>query len=57
MSDYVHWSCLGSLCEFLPLPGNRVTLAAEKDRHGLPVASFAYSQCDNDRQLMRAARR
>ena len=55
MSDYVHWSCLGSLCEFLPLPGNRVTLAAEKDRHGLPVASFSYSQCDNDRQLMRAA--
>ena len=21
MSDYVHWSCLGALCEFLPLPG------------------------------------
>ena len=56
MSDYVHWSCLGALCEFLPLPGNRVTLAEEKDRHGLPVAHFSYSQCDNDRQLMRAAR-
>jgi choline dehydrogenase-like flavoprotein len=56
MSDYVHWSCLGALCEFLPQAGNRVTLAAEKDRHGLPVAQFAYSQCDNDRQLMRAAR-
>jgi choline dehydrogenase-like flavoprotein len=55
MTDYVHWSCLGALCEFLPQPGNRVTLAAEKDRHGLPVAQFSYSQCDNDRQLMRAA--
>ena len=21
MSDYVHWSCLGALCEFLPLAG------------------------------------
>src|ERR1700759_3939472 len=55
MSDYVHWSCLGALCEFLALPGNRVTLAEEKDRYGLPVANFSYSQCDNDRQLMRAA--
>jgi len=55
MSDYVHWSCLGALCEFLPLPGNRVTLADEKDRHGLPVARFSYSQCDNDQQLVKAA--
>jgi len=55
MSDYVHWSCLGALCEFLALPDNRVTLAEEKDRYGLPVANFAYSQCDNDKQLMRAA--
>ena len=21
MSDYVHWACLGALCEFLPLAG------------------------------------
>ncbi len=55
MSDYVHWACLGALCEFLPLPENRVTLAQEKDRYGLPVAHFSYSQCDNDRALMRAA--
>ncbi|KRE41573.1 GMC family oxidoreductase [Knoellia sp. Soil729] len=55
MSDYVHWSCLGALCEFLPQPDNRVTLADEKDRHGLPVAHFSYSQCDNDGALMRAA--
>ena len=56
MSDYVHWSCLGALCELLPRPQNRVTLADEKDRHGLPVANFAYSRCDNDRALMKAAR-
>ncbi len=55
MSDYVHWSCLGALCEFLAQPENRVTLSEEKDRHGLPVANFAYSQCDNDSALMEAA--
>jgi len=49
-----HWG--QALCEFLPLPGNRVTLAEEKDRHGLPVAQFSYSQCDNDKQLVKAAR-
>jgi choline dehydrogenase-like flavoprotein len=55
MRDYVHWATLGALCEFLPLPGNRVTLAEETDRHDLPVAHFCYSQCDNDRQLAQAA--
>jgi choline dehydrogenase-like flavoprotein len=55
MSDYVHWACLGALCEFLPQADNRVTLAQETDRHGIPVAHFSYTQCDNDRRLMRAA--
>jgi choline dehydrogenase-like flavoprotein len=57
MRDYVHWATLGALCEFLPQPGNRVTLADETDRHGLPVAHFSYSQCDNDRRLVDAAQR
>jgi len=55
MTDYVHWACLGALCEFLPQAENRVTLASEKDRYSMPVAHFHYSQCDNDRQLMQAA--
>lgn len=55
LSDYVHWACLGALCEFLPQPANRVTLADEKDRHGIPIAHFSYSQCDNDRALAKAA--
>jgi choline dehydrogenase-like flavoprotein len=55
MSDYVHWSTLGALCEFLPQAENRVTLAEQTDRHGLPVAEFSYTQCDNDKTLMRAA--
>jgi choline dehydrogenase-like flavoprotein len=54
LRDYVHWATIGVLCEFLPLAGNRVTLADETDRHGLPVARFDYSQCDNDRELMKA---
>ena len=55
MRDYVHWSVLGALCEFLPQADNRVTLADEKDRYGLPVADFSYTQCDNDTQLVEAA--
>jgi choline dehydrogenase-like flavoprotein len=55
MSDYIHWSCLGALCEFLPQPDNRVTLDEQRDRHGMPVARFTYSQCDNDKQLVKAA--
>ena len=55
MSDYVHWACLGALCEFLPQADNRVTLADEQDRNGMPVAHFAYSQCENDKQLVKAA--
>ena len=54
MRDYIHWATIGVLCEFLPLADNRVTLADETDRHGLPVARFDYSKCDNDRALMDA---
>jgi len=55
MRDFVHWACLGALCEFLAQPDNRVTLADQRDRHGMPVARFSYSQCDNDRALMKQA--
>ena len=55
MRDYVHWATFGALCEFLPRAENRVTLADETDRHGLPVANFSYSMCDNDRALVKAA--
>ena len=57
MRDFVHWATFGALCEFLPLAGNRVTLAEEVDRHGLKVAEFSYSMCDNDRALVKAAAR
>ena len=57
MRDYVHWATVGALCEFLPQAGNRVTLADEVDQHGLPVAHFSYSQCENDDLLIKAAQR
>jgi choline dehydrogenase-like flavoprotein len=56
MRDYVHWATFGGLCEFLPRPENRVTLAEEVDARGLPIADFSYSMCDNDRALVSAAR-
>ena len=55
MRDYNHWAVMGALCEFLPRWENSVTLAEESDRHGLPVANFSYSMCDNDRALQSAA--
>jgi choline dehydrogenase-like flavoprotein len=49
MRDYNHWSTLGILSELLPLPENRVTLADETDEHGMPVARFDYTRCENDK--------
>lgn len=49
MRDYNHWSTLGLLCELLPQARNRVTLAQDTDSHGMPVAHFSYTQCENDR--------
>ncbi len=55
MRDYVHWATLGALCEFLPQYDNAVTLSDVEDRFGLPVARFSYTQCDNDKSLVKAA--
>jgi choline dehydrogenase-like flavoprotein len=55
MRDYVHWATFGALCELLPLAENRVTVADETDRHGLGIASVAYSKCQNDEALIKAA--
>jgi choline dehydrogenase-like flavoprotein len=56
MRDYNHWTVLGVLAEFLPLPENRVTLADEKDDNGMPVAHFNYSQCENDKAIVAFAK-
>ena len=49
MRDYNHWTVFGALSELLPHPDNRVTLADERDAHGLEVARLDYTQSDNDR--------
>jgi choline dehydrogenase-like flavoprotein len=51
MRDYNHWTVLGMLGEFLPLPENRVQLSDEVDANGMPIAHFNYSQCENDKAL------
>jgi choline dehydrogenase-like flavoprotein len=56
MRDYNHWTVLGVLAEFLPLPENRVTLADEHDRFGVPVARFDYSLDENDRAVVAYAK-
>ncbi len=57
MRDYVHWATLGALREFAPRHDNAVTLADEKDRHGLAIARFCYSTSENDTKLMNAAQK
>lgn len=58
MRDYNHWYTLGALSELLPLPDNRITIAAEvSDTNGIPVARMDYSQCENDRKDIAAAKR
>jgi choline dehydrogenase-like flavoprotein len=57
MRDYNHWYVLGVLSELLPRDCNRVTLAAECDRNGMPVARLDYTQCENDRANIAHAKR
>jgi choline dehydrogenase-like flavoprotein len=54
--DYNHWTILGVLCELLPQPENRVTLADQTDQHGLPIARFDHSLCENDKRNIAFAR-
>ena len=57
MRDYNHWAVLGVLCELLPVPDNRVTLADVRDGFGLPVAHFHYAHCENDEKNLAYATR
>jgi choline dehydrogenase-like flavoprotein len=50
MRDYNHWATIGVLNELLAQPDNRVTLAAEADEYGIPVARMDYTLCENDRR-------
>jgi len=53
MMDYNHWAGIALLGEILPWHDNRVELAEEKDRHGLPVAKVTFHLHDNDKKLIK----
>ncbi|GBR10660.1 GMC family oxidoreductase [Acetobacter oeni] len=55
MADYNHQVGLKMVGEMLPHPDNRVSLANEKDRYGLPVARVTYSWHDNDKAMIQHA--
>jgi choline dehydrogenase-like flavoprotein len=57
MRDYTHWTTVGVLNELLPRPENRVSLADEVDRFGLPIARFDHSLGENDLANMEYSRR
>jgi len=52
MQKYNHQAGLKIVGETLPQERNRVTLAAEMDQYGLPIARVTYSLCDNDKRLI-----
>jgi choline dehydrogenase-like flavoprotein len=55
MLDYNHMSGLVAVAETEPRIENRVTLAEERDRHGLPVARVDFAYSDNDRRMQEHA--
>ncbi len=50
MRDYNHWATIGVLNELLAQPDNRITVGAERDEYGIPVARMDYTICENDRR-------
>ncbi len=52
MMDYNHWGAIALLGEILPWEDNRVEIADEKDRHGIPVAKVTFNLHDNDKKLI-----
>lgn len=55
MQHYNHQVGLKMVGETMPQERNRVTLADEKDEHGLPIARVTHSYCDNDRRMIEHA--
>ncbi|HYZ30882.1 MAG TPA: GMC family oxidoreductase [Crenalkalicoccus sp.] len=51
MTDYIHQAGLKIVGETLPREANRVTLAEECDRFGLPVARVTFGWGENDKRL------
>ncbi len=56
MMDYNHWAGFGLLGEILPWANNRVTLAEDKDKFGLPVAHVNFDLYENDKNMIKAGK-
>jgi len=52
MMDYNHWAGFGLLGEILPHSDNRVQIADEKDRFGIPITKMTFNLGDNDKKLV-----
>ena len=52
MQDYNYQAGLKMVGECMPREDNRVELADEKDRHGLPVAKITFGWGENDKALI-----
>ncbi len=52
MMDYNHWAGFGLLGEILPRSDNRVQIADEKDRFGIPITKMTFNLGDNDKKLV-----
>ena len=57
MQDYIHQAGLKIVGETEAQESNRVQLAEEKDRFGLPVARVTFSFSDNDKRLIAHSKR
>ncbi len=55
MEKYNHQVGLKIVGEVMPNENNRVSLAEEKDRFGLPIARVTFSYGENDKKLIRHA--
>ena len=53
MEKYNHQVGVKIVGEVLPNENNRVSLAEEKDRFGLPIARVTFSYGENDKKLIR----
>ncbi len=56
MMDYNHWAGFGLLGEILPNADNRVQIADEKDRFGIPITKMTFTLYDNDQKLIEYAK-
>jgi len=51
LDEYTRFAMVGLVGEVLPSPDNKITLAEEKDEHGIPVAKVYYTKDENSKRM------